>query len=94
MDKNGKWRLSPAYDLMYNNTNGQRVMMLNINNKMSDEVNRSDFEAVAKELNVKNYQSIISKVRSSETLLVKLVDEMMDEKLKFYKLELLHIRKI
>ena len=61
MDKSGEWRLSPAYDLMYNNTNGQRVMMLNINNKTSDEVRYSDFEKVAKELNVLNYKNIIKK---------------------------------
>ena len=94
MNQNGEWRLSPAYDLMYNNTNGQRVMMLNINNKMSDEVSYSDFEKIAKELNIENYESIIKKVLSSENSFVSLLDEMMDEKLKFHKLELLEIRRI
>lgn len=94
MNKNGEWRLSPAYDLMYNNTNGQRVMMLNINNKMSDEVSYSDFEEVAKELKVTNYKSIIKKVLSSEKLFISLLDEMMDEKLKFNRLELLQINTI
>ncbi len=93
MNKNGEWRLSPAYDLMYNNTNGQRVMMLNINNKISDEVSYSDFEEVAKELNIENYKSIIKKVLNSEKLFINLLNEMMDEKLKFNKLELLQINK-
>ncbi len=93
MDKSGKWRLSPAYDLMYNSTNGQRVMMLNINNKMSDEVSYSDFEEVAKELNITNYKSIVKKVLSSEKLFISLLDEMMNEKFKFNKLELLQINK-
>jgi len=89
MHKNGDWRLSAAYDLMYNNANGQRVMILNINNKMSDEVSYSDFEKVAKELKIQNYKSIIRKVLSSEKLFISLLDKMMDEKLKFHKLELL-----
>ena len=93
MNKNGEWRLSPAYDLMYNNSNGQRVMMLNINNKMSDEVSYSDFEEVAKKLEVTNYKSIIKKVLSSEKLFIELLDEMMDKKLRFHKLELLQINK-
>ena len=93
MNKSGEWRLSPAYDLMYNSTNGQRVMMLNINHKMSDEVSYGDFEEVAKELNIQNYKSIIKKVLSSEKLFISLLDEMMGEKLKFYKMELLQINK-
>ncbi len=94
MNQKGEWRLSPAYDLMYNNTNGQRVMMLNINGKMSDEASYSDFEEMAKELNIENYKSIINKVLKSEKLFISLLDEMMDEKLKFNKLELLQINKL
>ena len=94
MNKKGEWGLSPAYDLMYNNTNGQRIMTLNINSKTSDNLSYSDFEAVAKELGVENYKSIIKKVLSSEKLFISLLDEMMDdEKLKFSKLELLGINK-
>ncbi len=93
MNKDGKWRLSPAYDLMYNNTIGQRVMMLNINNKISDEVSYSDFEEVARELNIENYKTIIQKVLGSEKLFVSLLDEMMDENLKFHKLEVLKTNK-
>jgi len=94
MDRQGNWRLSPAYDLMYNNTNGQRTMMLNINGKMSDEVSYSDFEELAKELQINDYEEIIKKVMSSEKLFISLLDEMMDEKLKFHKLELFQINKI
>ena len=94
MNKKGEWRLSPAYDLMYNNTNGQRVMILNINTKTSDNVSYGDFEAVAKELGIENYKSVIKKVLNSEKLFVSLLDEMMDnEKFKFNKLELLGINK-
>ena len=93
MNRSGEWRLSPAYDLIYNNTNGQRVMMLNINNKTSDKVSLSDFKELAKELQIENYEKIINKVLSSEKLFISLLDEMMGEKLKFYKLELLHINK-
>ena len=54
MDKQGKWRLSPAYDLTYNNTVGQRVMMLNINKKMSDEIGYEDFKEIAKIVGISN----------------------------------------
>ena len=94
MDKSGKWRLSPAYDLMYNNTNGQRIMMLNINGKTSEEVSYSDFEVVAKELNITKYKNIIEKVLESEKFFISLLDEMMDEKLRFHKLELLQTKKL
>ena len=93
MNKSGEWRLSPAYDLMYNSTNGQRVMMLNINHKMSDEVSYGDFEEVAKELKIQNYKSIIKKVLSSERLFISLLDEIMGERLKFHRVELLQINK-
>jgi len=91
MDKQGKWRLSPAYDLMYNNTNGQRVMMLNINKKISDEISYSDFEEIANVFSIDNYKSIIKKVLSTQKLFESLLDEMMDEKLKYSKLELLQL---
>jgi len=93
MSKDGSWRLSPAYDLMYNNTNGQRVMMLSINNKMSNKVTLTDFNIVAKEIAIENYKNIIKKVLASEKLFMSLLDEMMDEKLKFTKLELLQTNK-
>ena len=93
MSKDGSWRLSPAYDLMYNNTNGQRVMMLSINNKMSNKVTLTDFKKVAKEIAIENYKNIIKKVLASEKLFMSLLDEMMDEKLKFTKLELLQTNK-
>ncbi len=93
MSKDGKWRLSPAYDLTYNNTNGQRVMTLNINGKTSDKATLKDFEKVAKELLVKNYQGIIKEVLASEKLFVNLLYEMMYDNLKFTKLELLQTNK-
>ena len=94
MDRQGKWRLSPAYDLTYNNTNGQRIMMLNINGKSSDKVSYGDFEKIAKELNISDYQSIIEKVLEGKKLLLSLADDMMDENLKYDKLELLNTNMI
>ena len=91
MDKQGKWRLSPAYDLMYNNTNGQRVMMLNINNKISDEIDYSDFEEIANMFKIDKYKSIIKKILETQELFKSMLDEMMDEKLKYNKLELLQL---
>jgi len=45
-------------------------------------------------LNISNYNYIIEKVLESEKLFVSLLDEMMDKKLRFHKLELLQINKV
>ena len=69
-------------------------MMLNINNKMSDEVTYSDFEELALELKIDDYKEIVNNVMSSKKLFISLLNEMMDDKLKFHKLELLQINKL
>lgn len=94
MDKTGKWRLSPAYDLTYNNTRGQSDMVLNINQKLSTKANLIDFEEIALKFKITNYMSIIKQVENSYELYEKLINEMMNEKFKYDKLILLSTNKI
>ena len=94
MDEQGNWRVSPAYDLTYNNSYGQSIMILNINNKTSDEVCYEDFKYIAKIFKIDNFNEIIEIVKESKKLFVKLLDEMMGENLKYDKLQLLDTRTI
>lgn len=66
MDKNGIWKLSPAYDLLfaYNPENfWLRRHQMSINGKRT-EINREDLIQVAKEMNIKNASDLIDKVVS------------------------------
>jgi len=74
MNKEGKWRLSPAYDLTYNNTRGQRDMILNINGKLSSLVVYSDFVQIGRAFEV-DYEKIIIDVQASEKEFQKLINE-------------------
>ena len=94
MSKKGKWRLSPAYDLMYNNTNGQREMMMSINSKSSHDVKYNDFKVLAKSYKVENYREIIEKVLASKKYFEILLDKYLDNTKKYDKLLLLNTREI
>ncbi|MBN2613211.1 MAG: type II toxin-antitoxin system HipA family toxin [Bacteroidales bacterium] len=64
MDKNGKWKLSPAYDLIFafNPENfWLRRHQMSVNGKRS-EINRKDLLHVAKEMNIKHAGDIIDKI--------------------------------
>lgn len=64
MDKNGKWRLSPAYDIGYAyNPHGQwtSVHQMSINGKF-DAINRQDLLACASKNNIKNASKIIDEI--------------------------------
>lgn len=94
MSRQGKWHLSPAYDLMYNNTNGQREMMMSINSKSSSDVEYNDFEVLAKEYKIDNYHEIIQEVLTTKEYLKTLLDRYLDDTKKYDKLLVLDTREI
>ena len=64
MDKNGKWRLSPAYDISWSyNPNGEWTSQhqMSINNKWTD-ITMDDLLAVASAMNIKKPREIIEKI--------------------------------
>jgi serine/threonine-protein kinase HipA len=64
MDKNGKWRLSPAYDIVFSyNPNGSwtDAHQMSINAKF-DNITRKDLLTCAATNNIKNAAEIIDKV--------------------------------
>ena len=91
MDKNGIWKLSPAYDLTYNNRIGQRDMMLTINQKLSTVLTVIDFKDIALKFNIDDYQDIIQRVEKSVDFFKYQLDNYMDDRFKYDKLELLSV---
>lgn len=67
MDENGKWKLSPAYDVTYAydpRNKWMKAHQLSINGK-NENINRKDLLAVAKEMNIKKPVEIIEIVNTS-----------------------------
>ncbi len=67
MDKNGKWRLSPAYDICFAYRPGSiwvSSQSLQVNGKR-ENISDSDFLEVAKKMNIKKAEESIYQVRSS-----------------------------
>jgi serine/threonine-protein kinase HipA len=67
MDRNGKWDLSPAYDLChtYNPSNPWvSHQALSVNGKRAD-ITRDDFLAVSRQMNIKKSVSIIDQVNDT-----------------------------
>jgi len=65
MDKTGKWKLAPAYDVTYAfnpESNWTRRHQLSINGKR-DEISREDLVKVGKEMNIKKAKEIIGKIK-------------------------------
>ena len=65
MDKEGKWSLSPAYDMSWSyNPQGTWTAshQMSINNKW-DDITREDLLAVAKNVNIKHAGEIIEQVK-------------------------------
>lgn len=64
MDKQGKWSLSPAYDLTFPFDPYQSFFMphkISINNKVK-EINRNDLKAIADKVGIVYYKEIIERV--------------------------------
>ncbi len=93
MDKHGRWKLSPAYDLTYNNTKWQREMILKINKKLSSQVNYSDFAQLGDRFGV-DYKTIIKEVQNSVLELNKLIEKYNHKNIQFDLLEIKQIRVI
>lgn len=67
MDRNGNWRLSPAYDLTYCYKEGGQYVgdhQLTFNRKLGNDVKFADFKEIAQRFNIKNYKEIIEQVKS------------------------------
>ncbi len=67
MDENGKWALSPAYDVTYAYDPANKWMedhQMSINGKRKD-IERSDMVALAKKMNIKKPDEIIEKIIST-----------------------------
>lgn len=67
MDRQGKWSLSPAYDLSwaYNPAGAWTSKhQMSVNNKW-DDINRDDLLAVAKNVNIRRAEQIIEQVKES-----------------------------
>ena len=65
MDKTGKWKLSPAYDVTYAynpNSKWTRRHQLSINGKR-ENITGEDLLKVGKEMNIKKAKEIINKVK-------------------------------
>jgi len=70
MDKNGKWRLSPAYDVAYSyNPTGEFTSLhqMSVNGKR-DKFTREDLLKVAQSMNIKKAEEIIEEIISSVSL--------------------------
>lgn len=76
MSMDAKWRLSPAYDLTYNDKITSRNMMMSINNKKSSDVTIDDFKKVALDFNIEDYRDIIEEVQGTKEYYQTLVKEM------------------
>ena len=66
MDKNGKWKLAPAYDVTYAHTPGNKWTsrhQMAINGKRED-ITSADLLAVGKQMNIKKAKEIIEKVKT------------------------------
>lgn len=64
MSDNGRWRLSPAYDICYSYRPGSvwvSRQSLSVNGKR-ENINRDDFLSVAKQMNIKKAPSIVSDI--------------------------------
>jgi serine/threonine-protein kinase HipA len=67
MNKDGKWRLSPAYDVIYSyNPSGKWTSrhQMSVNGKR-DDFNREDLLKVAGEMNIKTARDIIERVNQA-----------------------------
>lgn len=67
MNRDGQWKLAPAYDVTYAfNPDSRWVFQhqMSVNGKRQN-INDTDFEAVAKNMNIKKYKIIIEEVKEA-----------------------------
>lgn len=67
MNKNGNWKLAPAYDVTYAYNPENRWVFqhqMAVNGKRQD-ISNSDFAAVAKQMNIKKHQVIVDEIHAS-----------------------------
>ena len=67
MNRDGQWKLAPAYDVTYAfNPDSRWVFQhqMSVNGKRQN-INYTDFEAVAKNMNIKKYKIIIEEVKEA-----------------------------
>jgi len=67
MDQNGKWTLSPAYDICYAYRPGSlwvSAQSLTVNGKR-EEIQNEDFLEVARQMNIKKPEEKIAQVKSA-----------------------------
>jgi serine/threonine-protein kinase HipA len=92
MDKNGKWNLAPAYDMVYSyNPTGKFTSLhqMTINGKQ-DGFTKSDFLQVAKAMNIKKPHEIIEEVVSSVSQWSKIAKEQGIPQLQIKKIKETH----
>jgi len=76
MGKDGNWKISPAYDVTFNNVIAHRNMMLSINYKKSSDVVMDDFKVIADKFGISNFKEIILEVQSTKEYFSDLVIKM------------------
>ena len=77
MDRNGEWRLSPAYDVTYAYNPDNRWLkahQMSVNGKR-ENLSEEDLLAVANEMNIKKAKSIIASVKDAASLWPEFADE-------------------
>ena len=75
MDKEGRWKLSPLFDVTYNNKIGNSNMRMTINGKNSSDACIEDFLKVASDYKIDDPVGIIEKVQSAKYVLKELVEK-------------------
>ena len=92
MREDGKWRLSPAYDVTYSFDSSNiwlSTHQMSINGKR-DNFKISDFEKIAKDENIKNWKSIFEEVLSGVLLWENFAKDLEIEKDKISNIKKMH----
>ena len=92
MREDGKWRLSPAYDVTYSFDSSNiwlSTHQMSINGKR-DNFKISDFEKIAKDENIKNWKSIFEEVLSGVLLWENFAKDLEIEKDKIFNITKMH----
>jgi serine/threonine-protein kinase HipA len=92
MEENGKWHLSPAYDVTFSYDSSNQWLsthQMMINGKR-DNFNISDIEKIAKDENIKNWKAIFEEVLSGILLWEKFAKDFDIEKDKILAIKRMH----
>ncbi len=72
MDKNGKWKFSPAYDLMYNNSKKFTFEnRMSFNGKLGSNATIADFEQLYLTHSIDNFEGIIKNMQNIKNIYMK-----------------------